>query len=94
MAHRILAGVPVRTVVSGSVVERCNTDEVVSIIAARLRFQSPGLAMGSVDLDHLHHFRTLGAAPTGRLEWLLPADGTPIDGAAELSSPAAEVATG
>lgn len=69
---------PVRMVVSGSVVERCDTDQVLSIIAARLRAQSPGLAVGSVNLDHLHHFRTLGAAPAGRLEWLLLADGMPI----------------
>jgi N-acetylglucosaminyldiphosphoundecaprenol N-acetyl-beta-D-mannosaminyltransferase len=68
----------VRMVVSGSVVERCDTDQVLSIIAARLRSQSPGLAVGSVNLDHLHHFRTLGAAPAGRLEWLLLADGMPI----------------
>lgn len=67
-----------RMVVSGSVVERCDTDEVLSIIAARLRSRSPGLAVGSVNLDHLHHFRTLGEAPTGRIEWLLLADGMPI----------------
>ncbi|WP_242660791.1 WecB/TagA/CpsF family glycosyltransferase [Mycobacterium alsense] len=73
-----VSGVPVRMVVSGSVVERCDTDEVLSIIAARLRSRSPGLAVGSVNLDHLHHFRTLGEAPTGRIEWLLLADGMPI----------------
>lgn len=67
-----------RMVVSGSVVERCDTDQVLSIIAARLRPQSPGLAVGSVNLDHLHHFRTLGAPSAGRLEWLLLADGMPI----------------
>ncbi|MCV7091331.1 WecB/TagA/CpsF family glycosyltransferase [Mycobacterium interjectum] len=65
-------------VVSGSVVERCDTDEVLSIIADRLDSRSPGLAVGSVNLDHLHHFRTLGAAPAGGLEWLLLADGMPI----------------
>jgi exopolysaccharide biosynthesis WecB/TagA/CpsF family protein len=78
MGPDTLAGIPVRMVVSGSVVERCDTDQVLSIIAARLRSQSPGLAVGSVNLDHLHHFRTLGAAPAGRLEWLLLADGMPI----------------
>lgn len=67
-----------RMVVSGSVVERCDTDQVLSIIAARLRSRSPGLAVGSVNLDHLHHFRALKAAPAGRLEWLLLADGMPI----------------
>ncbi|WP_066915334.1 WecB/TagA/CpsF family glycosyltransferase [Mycobacterium interjectum] len=73
-----LSTVPVRMVVSGSVVERCDTDEVLSIIADRLDSRSPGLAVGSVNLDHLHHFRTLGAAPAGGLEWLLLADGMPI----------------
>jgi N-acetylglucosaminyldiphosphoundecaprenol N-acetyl-beta-D-mannosaminyltransferase len=68
----------VRMVVSGSIVERCNAAEVLSIIAARLRSQGAGLAVGSVNLDHLHHFRSVGAAPAGRLEWLLLADGMPI----------------
>ena len=73
-----LPAAPVRMVVSGSIVERCDTGQVLSIIAARLHSGSPGLAVGSVNLDHLHHFRTLGAAPQGRLEWLLLADGMPI----------------
>ncbi|OBG38959.1 teichoic acid biosynthesis protein [Mycobacterium sp. E3198] len=75
---KALSTAPVRMVVSGSVVERCDTDEVLSIIADRLDSAAPGLAVGSVNLDHLHHFRTLGAAPAGRLEWLLLADGMPI----------------
>ncbi|ORW89871.1 teichoic acid biosynthesis protein [Mycobacterium sp. IEC1808] len=69
---------PVRMVVSGSVVERCDTDQVLSIISARLRSRAGGLAVGSVNLDHLHHFRSLGATPASRLEWLLLADGMPI----------------
>jgi N-acetylglucosaminyldiphosphoundecaprenol N-acetyl-beta-D-mannosaminyltransferase len=77
MGHEVLTA-PVRMVVSGSVVERRDTDQVLSIIAARLRSQAAGLAVGSVNLDHLHHFRSLGAAPAGRLEWLLLADGMPI----------------
>ena len=77
MGHESAAA-PVRMVVSGSVVERCDTDQVLSIIAARLRSEAGGLAVGSVNLDHLHHFRTLGAAPASRLEWLLLADGMPI----------------
>lgn len=69
----------VRMVVSGSIVERCDTDEVLSLIETRLSSASPlGLAVGSVNLDHLHHFRKIGAAPNGRLEWLLLADGMPI----------------
>ena len=69
---------PVRMVVSGTIVERCDAGEVLSIIASRLKSQSPCLAVGSVNLDHIHHFRRLGAAPTGRVEWLLLADGMPI----------------
>lgn len=78
MAPNTLSPAPVRMVVSGSIVERCETAQVLSIIAGRLRSEAPGLAVGSVNLDHLHHFRTLGSAPAGRLEWLLLADGMPI----------------
>ena len=78
MNHGKLAEAPVRMVVSGSIVERCDTDRVLSIIASRLHSPSPGLAVGSVNLDHLHHFRKLSEAPAGRLEWLLLADGMPI----------------
>ncbi len=73
-----LQNVPVRMVVSGTIVERCDVGEVLTIIASRLRKPSPCLAVGSVNLDHVHHFRSLGAAPTGRVEWLLLADGMPI----------------
>jgi N-acetylglucosaminyldiphosphoundecaprenol N-acetyl-beta-D-mannosaminyltransferase len=69
---------PVRMVVSGTIVQRADTAEVMSIMASHLRSLSPGLAVGSVNLDHLHHFRTLGAAPHGRVQWLLLADGMPI----------------
>ncbi|QLL10438.1 WecB/TagA/CpsF family glycosyltransferase [Mycobacterium vicinigordonae] len=66
-------------VVSGSIVERCETHEVLSIIDSRLGPNSGrALAVGSVNLDHLHHFRRLGAAPNGLLDWLLLADGMPI----------------
>ncbi|MHA7648534.1 WecB/TagA/CpsF family glycosyltransferase [Mycobacterium sp. ML4] len=79
MAHSTLPSTPVRMVVSGSIVERCDIDEVLSIVDARLRSQGHrGLAVGSVNLDHLHHFRVAGAAPHGLVEWLLLADGMPI----------------
>ncbi|GAB3018740.1 WecB/TagA/CpsF family glycosyltransferase [Mycobacterium bourgelatii] len=69
----------VRMVVSGSIVERCETNEVLSLVDSRLRSDYPlGLAVGSVNLDHLHHFRKMAAAPNGRVEWLLLADGMPI----------------
>ncbi|MBW0016730.1 MAG: WecB/TagA/CpsF family glycosyltransferase [Mycobacterium sp.] len=66
-------------VVSGNIVERCETRQVLSIINSRLQSQSSRrLVVGSVNLDHLHHFRRIGDAPDGRLEWLLLADGMPI----------------
>lgn len=74
-----VAPAAVRMVVSGSIVERRDIDEVLSIISRRLSDATvTGLAVGSVNLDHLHHFRELGATPSGRLEWLLLADGMPI----------------
>jgi N-acetylglucosaminyldiphosphoundecaprenol N-acetyl-beta-D-mannosaminyltransferase len=79
MAHTTLPQAAVRMVVSGSIVDRCETDEVLGLIESRLRSQSGrGLAVGSVNLDHLHHFRRVGAAPNGLVEWLLLADGMPI----------------
>ncbi|WP_235192578.1 WecB/TagA/CpsF family glycosyltransferase [Mycobacterium asiaticum] len=79
MAHDTLPAAAVRMVVSGSIVERCDTEEVLALIDSHLRSGSDrGLAVGSVNLDHLHHFRTAGAAPSGMLEWLLLADGMPI----------------
>jgi N-acetylglucosaminyldiphosphoundecaprenol N-acetyl-beta-D-mannosaminyltransferase len=79
MSHDTLSAVAVRMVVSGSIVERRDTNEVLSIIESRLRAGSnAGLAIGSVNLDHLHHFRTVSAAPSGPVEWLLLADGMPI----------------
>jgi len=69
----------VRMAIGGNIVERREFDEVLSIIASRLQSESEaGLAVGSVNLDHLYHFRKAGAAPNGRLEWLLLADGMPI----------------
>jgi len=41
MTYATLPRVPVRMVVSGSIVERCEPDEVLSIIEARLRSASP-----------------------------------------------------
>lgn len=77
--HDRSSTVTVRMAVSGSIVERCDTDEVLSLIASRLRCtSSPSLAVGSVNLDHLHHFRKIRTAPNGQLEWFWVADGMPI----------------
>ena len=70
---------PARMVVSGNLVERYDAAEVLSIIESRLSSaSSAGLAVGSVNLDHLHHFRKSASVPHGRLDWLLLADGMPI----------------
>lgn len=69
----------VRMVISGTIVERRGFDEVLSIITSRLQSAAKvGLAVGSVNLDHLYRFRKITARPTGPLEWLLLADGMPI----------------
>lgn len=79
MNQGIRSAPAVRMAVSGTIVERHEFDEVLSIIASRLQSTSQGcLSVGSVNLDHLFHFRKIAAAPRGRLEWLLLADGMPI----------------
>jgi N-acetylglucosaminyldiphosphoundecaprenol N-acetyl-beta-D-mannosaminyltransferase len=73
-----LPSVTVRMAIRGNVVERRSAEEVVEIVAARLRSRADrGLAIGSVNLDHLNHFQQLGTAD-GDVEWLLVADGMPI----------------
>ncbi|BBX54953.1 hypothetical protein MSHO_02980 [Mycobacterium shottsii] len=79
MNQGIRSAPAVRMAVSGTIVERREFDEVLSIIASRLQSTSQGcLSVGSVNLDHLFHFRKIAAAPRGRLEWLLLADEMPI----------------
>ncbi|WP_102419001.1 WecB/TagA/CpsF family glycosyltransferase [Mycobacterium sp. 4858] len=79
MTHEMPSAAGVRMAISGNIVERRGFDEVLSIIATRLQSPSKmGLAVGSVNLDHLYHFRKMPARPTGPLEWLLLADGMPI----------------
>lgn len=79
MTHDMLPAVAVRMVISGTIVERREFDEVLSIITSRLQSASKvGLVVGSVNLDHLYHFRRIGAVPAGPLDWLLLADGMPI----------------
>jgi exopolysaccharide biosynthesis WecB/TagA/CpsF family protein len=70
----------VRMAICGNVIERHDVDAVVDIVASRLKggFRR-GLALGSVNLDHLHHFGDESAlgCQSGP-EWLLLADGMPI----------------
>lgn len=74
------ATVSVRMAIRGNIIERYEVDDVIGIVAHRLKGGVPrGLAVGSVNLDHLHHFGddcALGVQPGP--EWLLLADGMPI----------------
>lgn len=70
--------VAIRMAISGNIVERRDADEVVAIVKARMQTDGAALAVGSVNLDHLHHFNKLRDAPTAGLDWLLLADGMPI----------------
>jgi exopolysaccharide biosynthesis WecB/TagA/CpsF family protein len=68
-----------RMSLGGNIVERHEFDEVVSIVAARLESASTrGLVLGSVNLDHLHQFHHVAAAPNDQLDWMFLADGMPI----------------
>lgn len=69
--------------IAGTRVDLCGTPHVLSVVAERLSGGKP-LAIGSVNLDHIHHFggieRSRLNLPTERPthEWLLLADGQPI----------------
>ncbi|MCT7660158.1 WecB/TagA/CpsF family glycosyltransferase [Mycobacterium deserti] len=74
------ATVAVRMAIRGNIIERLDVDDVIDVVTTRLKGGIPrGLAVGSVNLDHLHHFgddSALGVQPGP--EWLLLADGMPI----------------
>jgi exopolysaccharide biosynthesis WecB/TagA/CpsF family protein len=72
-----------RMIVAGTRVDLCGTPHVLGLVGDRLKGGKP-LAIGSVNLDHIHHF---GGIERSRLnlpderpthEWLLLADGQPI----------------
>ncbi|WP_458317380.1 WecB/TagA/CpsF family glycosyltransferase [Mycolicibacterium brisbanense] len=64
--------------IGDTVVVRHTSADVVAIVAQRLAATEPPLAVGSVNLDHLHHF-PVGAHPmAGGPEWLWLADGAPV----------------
>jgi N-acetylglucosaminyldiphosphoundecaprenol N-acetyl-beta-D-mannosaminyltransferase len=73
------ATIAVRMAICGNIIERRDVDEVIEIIGSRLGSTAASLAVGSVNLDHLHHFGEPAALghQTGP-EWLLLADGMPI----------------
>lgn len=65
-------------------VDLCEQSAVLAEVRLRLRERAhPPLAIGSVNLDHLHHFgraESVGAVRAGRAgpDWLLLADGAPV----------------
>ena len=72
-----------RMIVAGTRVDLCGSPHVLDMVRDRLAGGKP-LAIGSVNLDHIHHF---GGIERSRLnlpderpthEWLLLADGQPI----------------
>ncbi len=71
---------PPTITVDGTPVVRLTEHETIDRI--RPRAAEPGerpLAIGSVNLDHLHHFRTGAVSLAGdRVEWLWLADGAPV----------------
>lgn len=74
---------PVRmSVGSNVVVDLCTEENVVAIVHDRLTgHATTPVAIGSVNLDHLHHFAKPVASPDVDLpgpDWLMLADGAPI----------------
>lgn len=79
MTRSVPPNVAARMAISGSIVERRDTNEVLSIIGRRLGTHTPtGLAIGSVNLDHLRHFKNLNTPNRRGPQWLVLADGMPI----------------
>lgn len=65
--------------VGGTVVTRYTADEVLTLVADLATTPgSPQLAIGSVNLDHLHHFRSRPVDDDDGPQWLWLADGAPV----------------
>ncbi|GGF90351.1 hypothetical protein GCM10007304_00290 [Rhodococcoides trifolii] len=70
-------------IVAGTPVDLCGTPYVLSTAAQRLT-SGKALAIGSVNLDHIHHFGGIErtrhnlVTESNTMEWLLLADGMPI----------------
>lgn len=70
---------PQRMRIGDILVDRHTADEVMTLVARRLSVPDAApLAVGSVNLDHLHHFRTARAATRLAPEWMWLADGAPV----------------
>ncbi|WP_078312484.1 MULTISPECIES: WecB/TagA/CpsF family glycosyltransferase [unclassified Mycobacterium] len=83
---------PVRVTISQVTVDLCSVRDVLAAVAQRAaaRADRP-LVVGSVNLDHLHHFGAGRANPDcaelgPRLDWLMLADGAPIVARARLKT--------
>lgn len=68
-----------RMVAAGTTVELCSRRQVLDLIRTRAASGGRPLAVGSVNLDHLHHFRggSVRPGPSG-VEWAFLADGQPV----------------
>jgi N-acetylglucosaminyldiphosphoundecaprenol N-acetyl-beta-D-mannosaminyltransferase len=75
-----LSGHPqTRMRIGDTVVARHTADDVTAAVSQLLAETGPDqLALGSVNLDHLHHFRSGRARIDGGPQWLWLADGAPV----------------
>ncbi|WP_082940337.1 WecB/TagA/CpsF family glycosyltransferase [Mycolicibacterium peregrinum] len=65
--------------VGGTLVSRYFAADVVKLVRQRVTVAgSPPLAVGSVNVDHLHHFRAGEVELGNELDWLWLADGAPV----------------
>ncbi|MBU9766759.1 WecB/TagA/CpsF family glycosyltransferase [Mycobacterium sp. TNTM28] len=65
--------------VGSTSVTRLSADEVVALVRRRLTAPAASpLAIGSVNLDHVHHFRAGRAEVAGGPQWVWVADGAPV----------------
>lgn len=69
---------PAHMRIGDTLVARHTTADVVTTVAQRLCAPGPQLAVGSVNLDHLHHFRPGRNRILDQPEWLWLADGAPV----------------
>ncbi|MFD4368331.1 WecB/TagA/CpsF family glycosyltransferase [Rhodococcus sp. NPDC058521] len=68
-----------RMVAAGTTVELCSRRQVLDLVRTRAAPGGRPLAVGSVNLDHLHHFRADNVrAGTSSVDWAFLADGQPV----------------
>jgi N-acetylglucosaminyldiphosphoundecaprenol N-acetyl-beta-D-mannosaminyltransferase len=73
-----------RVLLGGALVDLRHRDDVLATIRGRLRGLGPQLAVGSANLDHVHHFRLGGSSAAdidvvgSSPEWLILLDGIPM----------------